>query len=88
MKIYSRRKRCRRAADFMSMRILHVSAFLKPGIVLLESIAGHRVVEKVREVRVQVEQRSANEAIHLERIAIGEALVSFGLALDDTNSPL
>src|SRR5258708_8396732 len=74
VKIHSGRKQCRDAPDLMRMRILRVSPFLKAGVMLLESIAMHGIVEKVREVRVQVEQRSPEEAIHVERIAVGEGL--------------
>ena len=34
------------------MQVLRISPFLKTGIMLLESVTMHRVVEKVREVRV------------------------------------
>src|SRR5260370_7098516 len=79
VKIRSGHKQCRDALDLMRMRILRVRPFLKAGVVLLKSIAVHGIVEKVREVRVQIEQRSPEKAIDLERIAVGEGLAVLAL---------
>src|SRR5260370_18018984 len=80
-------KQCRDALDLMRMRILRVRPFLKAGVVLLKSIAVHGIVEKVREVRVQVEQRSPEEAIHLERIAVGEGLAVVARKCSQLHAP-
>ena len=52
------------------MHVLRIAAFLQPGIMLLEGVAVHRIVQKESEVRVQIEQRPAEKAIRLECVAI------------------
>ena len=57
----------------VNVKVLRVQALLQTGIMMLEGISMNGVVEKVGEIRVQVEQRSADKAVDFERIAVGEA---------------
>jgi hypothetical protein len=50
MKINSRRKRCRDLPDLVDVSVLRVRAFLKPGVMLLESISVDRIVKEICEI--------------------------------------
>src|SRR5262245_17769875 len=53
----------------MRMQILCVESFLIPRIMLLNSIAVYGVIQKKSEVRVQVEQRTAQEPVGLKTVS-------------------
>src|SRR5262245_16400370 len=52
----------------VGMQVLRVGSLLKARIVLLDSVAVHRVVQVEREVGIQVKQGTAHEPIHLEAV--------------------
>ena len=56
-------------AEAVRARVLDVCALLQARIVLLDAVAIHGIVEEICEVREQVEQRPADEPVHLEHAA-------------------
>src|SRR6266849_6255935 len=62
----------------MQGQILDVATFLEPGSVLLKRVGTHRVNQVEREIGVQVEQRTAEEAVHLESVPACKRLAVVG----------
>src|SRR5262245_19806744 len=56
------------------MQVLRVEAFLQPRVVLLDSVAMQRVIQEQGEVRVEIEQRPAQESTGFETVAGPEGL--------------
>jgi len=50
--------------------VLRVAALLKPGVVLLDAITVHWIVQEKGEVRIEIEQRPRNKSVQLPHTAI------------------
>src|SRR3982751_340028 len=70
MKVCSRREQCTRSTQVVRVPVLHIAPLLKPRIVLLKRVAVNRIVQKKREIRIQVEERPAHKAVCLERVTV------------------
>src|SRR5262249_49619413 len=60
------------AEQLVGVKILSVDSLLEAGIMLLYFVAVDRVGQEESEVRVQIKERSSNESIDLEDVAVGE----------------
>src|SRR4051794_10892643 len=54
----------------MGMPVLHITPLLQARVVLLKGIAADGIVQKKREIRIQVEERPIHKAVCLERVTI------------------
>ena len=52
------------------MQILDVRAFLQSRIMLLKAVSIHRIIQKERKVRIEVEKRAACKCIGLENVSM------------------
>ena len=71
----------------MQMKILKVAPFLEPRIVLLKGVAIDRVDQVEGEVGVQVKQRTTNETVHLESVAVCKSLTIVGRKRAESYAP-
>ena len=69
MKIPSEAQQSSKPEEPVRMQVLSGNSFLQTRIMLLNLIALALIVQKECEVRIKIEQRTSDEAVHLEYIA-------------------
>src|SRR6476660_1154741 len=71
VKVPPRREEGGQRPELVQVHILHIAYLLQPGVVLLARISVYRIVQKVSEVGIEIEQRPPQEAIRLKCVAVG-----------------
>src|ERR1035441_6103908 len=74
VEVGTRHQDCRYRSEVVWMGVLGIQPLLQAGIVLLESVAVHRIVQEEREVGVEVEEGTGQEAVRFEGVSIRSQL--------------